>query len=205
GMFVGVVLLLAMGAVSLLVIGVMSQQMRLITQVHTQDTLADALKLEVTLQSHLRGMAIMTQQQSYNDDIAASRARFQVDLAAFDTLGSPEATAILQRVREADQRFEAAGDRVLALYRAGNVGGATRLDLDQEHAISHELEAALQRLEAQNDDEYSQAIGQFDFVRGLLTVMVGAFAGVSLVTALLLGFVLSWALIRPVRRIDRAL
>src|SRR5262245_18218043 len=69
GMFVGVGLLLAMGGVSLLVIGVMSQQMRLITQVHTQDTLADALKLEVTLQSHLRGMAIMTQQHSYNDDI----------------------------------------------------------------------------------------------------------------------------------------
>src|SRR5262245_49022105 len=78
GLFVGVVLLLTMGAVSLLVIGVMSQQMRLLTSVHTQDTLADSLKLEVTLQSHLRGMAILTQQQSYNDDIAASRARFQV-------------------------------------------------------------------------------------------------------------------------------
>ena len=132
GLFVGVLLLLAMGAVSLLVIELMSQQMHQVTEVYNEDTLSNDLEQQVTLQSHLRELAILTQQPSYNDDVAASKARFQVDLAAFDALASPGEAAMLQRVREADQRFAAAGDRVLALYRAGDLDGALRLHLDQE-------------------------------------------------------------------------
>jgi len=51
----------------------------------------------------------------------------------------------------------------------------------------------------------SAARGAFDSDRQLLTGMVGVFSAVSLASALLLGFVLSWAFILPVRRIERAL
>src|SRR5262249_42201312 len=142
GMFVGVLLLLTMGAVSLLVIELMSQEKHQLTRVYTEDTLAYSMEQQVTLQSHLRELAILTQQQSYNDDIAASKARFQLDLAAIDALGDPGQAAALQRVREADQRFAAAGNRVLALYQAGDLDGALRLHLDQELATARELEAA---------------------------------------------------------------
>ena len=41
--------------------------------------------------------------------------------------------------------------------------------------------------------------------RALLTTIVIGFSGVSVLVALLLGFVLSWAFILPVRKMERAL
>ena len=150
-------------------------------------------------------MAILTEQSSYNDGVDASKARFNRDLAAAEALSPPEQAALFQRIREADQRFAAAGERVLALYRARDLDGAMRLHLDQERVTSHEIEAAVQQLEAEDDDAADQALHQFNVDKDLLTAMMGGFSGVSLVTALLLGFVLSWSLTRPVRRIDRTL
>src|SRR3954447_19523012 len=189
GFFVGVLLLLAMGAVSLLVMDRMSQQVQQLTQVYSKDTLAYRLEQQVTLQSHLRAMAILTAQPSYNDGVDASKARFNRDLAAAEALSPPDQDALFQRIRAADRRFAAAGDRVLALYRAGDFDGAMRLHLDQEHVTSHEIEGAVQQLEAEDDDAADQALHQFNVDKGLLTAMLGGFSGVSLATALLLGFV----------------
>src|SRR5262249_52418429 len=82
---------------------------------------------------------------------------------------------------------------------------AMQLHLTQEHPISHELESAMERLQVEAGQEMSRAQSQFNTNRELLTAAVGTFSVVSLLLALLLGFILSWAFIRPVRRIDSAL
>ena len=50
-------------------------------------------------------------------------------------------------------------------------------------------------------------VAQTDFrsARDLLTGIVIAFSAVSVIVALVLGFVLSWAFILPVRKMERAL
>ena len=142
GLFVGVLLLLAMGAVSLLVMDLMSQQVQQLTQVYSKDTLAYRLEQQVTLQSHLRAMAILTEQRVTTTASTPRRRGSTAIWLPLEALSPPEQAAMFQRIREADQRFAAAGERVLALYRAGDLDGAMRLHLDQEHVISHEIEAA---------------------------------------------------------------
>ena len=113
------VLLLAMGALCLIVIARMSHQVDDISQLHAKDVLAFQLEHTITLQSHLRAMAILTRSESYNDEIEVAKQHFTQDLAAVEQLSSPAQAELLQQVRRADERYAAAGERVLALYRAG--------------------------------------------------------------------------------------
>jgi signal transduction histidine kinase len=63
----------------------------------------------------------------------------------------------------------------------------------------------MNQLIATANGEMVDAQADFRSARRLLTGMVIAFSGVSVVVALLLGFVLSWAFILPVRKMERAL
>jgi serine phosphatase RsbU (regulator of sigma subunit)/CHASE3 domain sensor protein len=199
------VLLLAMGALCLIVIARMSHQVDDISELHAKDVLAFQLEHTITLQSHLRAMAILTRSESYNDEIEAAKQRFTQDLAALEQLSSPAQAELLQQVRRADERYAAAGERVLAVYRSGDMDGAMGLHLSQEHPISHELESAMQRLEVEADGEMDHARDQITADHDLLRGMVGSFSAVSLLLAALLGYVLFWAFIFPVRRVDTAL
>jgi len=63
----------------------------------------------------------------------------------------------------------------------------------------------MRQLEALAVAEMADAAAAYQSDRGLLTTMVVIFGAVGVATALVLGFALSWAFIRPVRKIDEAL
>ena len=91
------------------------------------------------------------------------------------------------------------------LFEVGKVDQALQLHIEQEHEVSHVLEAQLNELIADSQALVTQETDGFAENRRFLTIAVGAFSGVSLLIALTLGAILSWSLIRPVRRVDAAL
>jgi class 3 adenylate cyclase/HAMP domain-containing protein len=158
----------------------------------------------VTAQSHWRAMALLTRDESNNVNIASAQARL-VELLDAVERASPAQQPFFQRVRDTNERFTASSERVLALYRADAIAEAMQVHLDQEHRISHELEALMRELQADAIREMTAARQDFAADRQLLTATVGGFAVTSLTLALLLGFVLSWAFIRPVHKMDSML
>ena len=70
--------------------------------------------------------------------------------------------------------------------------------------ISHELEAQMRDMKAQATEQSADAVASFRSDRGFLTAMVWTFSVASIVFALLVGIVLSWAFVRPLRRIEGA-
>jgi NarL family two-component system sensor histidine kinase LiaS len=94
---------------------------------------------------------------------------------------------------------------VLELYQAQRVNEALDFHIAEEHEVSHEIEDAMRALQAEAISQMSAARAQFEADAGLIKALVWTFSGVSLVTALFLGFTTSWAFIRPVRAIDSAL
>jgi class 3 adenylate cyclase/CHASE3 domain sensor protein len=205
GFLAGALLLLGMGILSLVAVERMSDRMETVTRLQDKVDRTRQMEYLVTAQSHYRAMALLTQDESNNDKIASSKRAFLEHLTAIEQMSPPEQQDFLGRVREAERRFAASSDKVLGLYRAGNLAEAQQVHLLEEHPISHELEAAMLRLNADAVKEMWEARNQFAADRGLLTTLVGAFSATSLVSALLLGFVLSWSIVRPVRRIDRVL
>jgi len=205
GFLISALLLLAMSLLSLTVLDRMGQRVDELDRLQEKVNRARQMEYLVTAQSHYRAMALLTRDDSNNDKIANAKKAFTDHLNAVARLSPPDQQDFLARVREMDQRFAASSDRVLALYKAGNIDQAMQLHLGEEHPISHELEAAMLRLETDAERQMRDARSLITDDRNLFSTMVGAFSALSLFSALLLGLVLSWAFIRPVRKVDRVL
>jgi class 3 adenylate cyclase/CHASE3 domain sensor protein len=205
GFLVSALLLLGMAVLSLIVIHWMSQQVATISRLQEKIDRARQMEYLVTVQSHYRAMALLTSDDSNNDKIAAAKKDFTAHLDAVQAMSPSDEKEFFDRVREANDRFAASSAKVLGFYQAGNTAEAISAHLSEEHPVSHELEAAMRELERGALKEISDATLGFQSHRRLLTTIVTIFSAVSLATALLLGFVLSWAFVRPVRRIDHVL
>lgn len=205
GFLTGALLLLAMAIVSLIVINRMGQQVAQLNQLHQNVDRARQMEYSVTGQSHFRAMALLSRDDANNPKIANAKSSFIENLGRVETASGPEQKEFFSRVREANDRFGASSAKVLSLYLGGNIPEAMKVHLEEEHPISHELEAFMRELVSKSRGDMETATAAFQADRGLLTTMVAGFSLVSLFTALFLGFLLSWSFIRPVRRIQSVL
>jgi signal transduction histidine kinase/CheY-like chemotaxis protein len=204
GFLAGALLLVAMAILSLVVIGRMNERVSDLNRLHEKTSRAQQMLYAVTAQSHYRAMALLTQDDKFNTQIADAKttfARLLDEMASAD----PADTELLQRLRTNNDSYTAASDRVLALYVSNDLPGARELHLAEEHPVSHLLEADLRALIGSADQQIDQAQAAFESDRALLTTAVIGFSAVSVAVALFLGFVLSWAFIFPIRKMERAL
>jgi Signal transduction histidine kinase, nitrate/nitrite-specific len=93
-------------------------------------------------------------------------------------------------------------NQVTALDEAGERAKAIEMHIDFEHTQSHVLEDSLNALIADSQSRVIAETQAFASHRRFLTLAVATFSGITLLGALLLGAILSWSLIRPVRRVD---
>jgi signal transduction histidine kinase len=204
GFLTGAVLLVGMGLLSFLVIGRMSDRMAELDRLQAKAADAQQMLYLITAQSHFRAMALLTEDDRYNGQIAEAKATFGGLLDAMER-GDPADAAFFLEVRTANERFAASSDQVLALYAAGELEAATELHIAEEHAVSHVLEDEMRTLIGIAGDEMAVARDAFDADRTLLTLIAVGFSAVSVAVALFLGYALSWAFILPVRKMERAL
>jgi class 3 adenylate cyclase/HAMP domain-containing protein len=202
GFLVGALLLLAMGVLSLAILDRMNQRVDELARLQEKVDRSRQMEYLVTAQSHYRAMALLTRDSTNNDKIANAKKEFIEHLNAVERMSPPAQSDFFRQVRSANDRFADSSQKVLDLYTAGNVDEAMKLHLGQEHPVSHELEAAMLRLNADAVKDMREQRTLVTADQGLLAGMVGGFSVVSLLTALLLGFALSWAFVRPVRRMD---
>ena len=198
-------LLLSMGMLSVAVLARIDNQVETLTALDEQTNRARQMIYEVTVQSHYRAMALITEEAQYTDKLYAAKDEFAATLAIARAESIPPRPGFFDRLEAANESFRVSSDQVTALYEAHHLQDALDLHVQQEHDISHTLEDSLNNLIA---DSQLLATGEresFATHRTFLTIAVAAFSGVSLLAALTLGAVLSWSLIRPVRRVDGAL
>ena len=198
-------LLLGLGVLSISVLNRVNDQVQTLTELHAQTDTARQMIYGVTAQSHFRAMALVTEEPSWNDKISVAKGNFVADLGNIDRDGFEGNDAVLDALGATNSRFELASSAVDDLYDGGDLIAALGLHIDTEHEISHELEDTLKVFIADSADRVVQETDAFQSNRRFLTSAVAAFSGLSLLTALALGGILSWSLIRPVRKVDRAL
>jgi signal transduction histidine kinase len=204
GFLAGALLLVAMAVLSLLVIDRMAARMEELDRLREKSSRAQQALYLVTAQSHYRAMALLTPDDSYNDQIAEAKATFAglVDAMAAD---DPDEADFFAEVRAANTGFNESSEQVLALHETGDILAATDLHIAEEHTASHVLEGQMRELIATAGEEASAAQAAFDGDRTLLAISVVAFSALAVAIAMTLGFALSWAFILPVRKMEAAL
>ncbi|QNN53528.1 ATP-binding response regulator [Nocardioides mesophilus] len=210
GFLAGAVLLLAMAVLSLVVIGRMEDRMVDLSGHETKVNRAQQMLYDVTAQSHYRAMELLLlrtdpqEAASYNDKIVLKKQQFGSLLNRMERADPAEA-ATYRDIRAANAVYARSSRAVQALVAAGDVPAAVNLHIAREHQQSHVLEDQLiTPLINRSTVQMDQARAGFRADRTFLTTVVVAFSAVSVLTALILGFLLSWAIILPVKRIDLA-
>ena len=205
GFLIIAILLLSMGVLSIAVLARVNGQVDTLTVLNRQANQARDMIYDVTSQSHYRAMALVTQDGSWNDRIDDAKADFSRNLAQLRGYAIPDRTEFFDRLEVADDRFAESSDEVTRLYEAGKLDQALQTHIDGEHEISHVLEDSLNRLIDDSGELVAAETAAFHSNRRFLTGAVATFSGVTLLGALALGAILSWSLIRPVRKVDGAL
>ena len=198
-------LLLSMGVACVVVLERIDSQVVRLTALSNQVNQAREMIYEVTAQSHYRAMALLTNDSTWTDKIYTAKAEFDADLAQIQTYAVPAQPEFFRELSTANETYRALSDEVTALDAADRHHDAVDLHTTQEHDQSHVLEAQLNALISQSQARFAAETESFAGHRRFLTGMVAAVSGLSLLVALALGAVLSWSLIRPVRRVDEAL
>ncbi|MEP7225397.1 MAG: adenylate/guanylate cyclase domain-containing protein [Actinomycetota bacterium] len=200
------VLLFSMGTLSIVVLTRVNRQVETLNALNRQASQARDMIYEVTAQSHYRAMALLQlQDPTWTPKIYAAKTAFSDNLADIRASGAGAEASLLDKLDEANGRFATSSDDVTELFLAGRVKEALRIHIEQEHLISHELEASLNQLIDDSNGLVASETQSFNSHRRFLTIAVATFSGASLLIAMTLGAVLSWSLIRPVRRVDAAL
>lgn len=198
-------LLLSMGLLSIGVLARINGQVGMLTALSDQRDRARQMIYDVTAQSHYRAMALLTHDPSWIDKIYAAKDDFNAGLASVrsDAIGAPP--GLFDDLGSTNEVYRTSSDEVTRLYDDRQVREALQLHIAQEHTISHELEDNLNLLITDSQGLVADETASFASHRRFLTFAVASFSGLSLLAALTLGAILSWSLIRPVRRVDGAL
>ncbi len=209
GFLGGAGMLLAMGLLSLLVIGRMDERIDDLNRHEVKVSRAQEMLYAVTAQSHYRAMALLlygtdrSEADRYDQKIEPAKQDFARLLGAMER-DDPDGAATYARLRSANSDYAVSSRLVEESYQQGEVDDAIRLHIAREHTQSHVLEDELNPLIERTTLQMVAARDGLASDRRLLTGVVLAFSGVSVLAALLVGFLLSWAIILPVKRIDHA-
>src|SRR6202162_5018270 len=204
GCLAAAVLLVGMAVFSVIIIDRLDQRSQDISRLQEKIDDTQQMLYAVTAQSHYRAMAFLTHDNTFNDKVTNEKRIFSQLLNRVEALSGPDQSAFFQSVRDSNARYDAASAQVLARYQAGDIARGTELDLKQEHPISHELEAEMAHLLADSYAAVKTAQNAFQADRTLLLRVFGVVSVLTVALAMFLGFLFSWAIIQPVRRIDRA-
>lgn len=201
------VLLMSLGGLSIVVLARINAQIATLNTLNTQTNQARQMIYDVTAESHYRAMMIVTGDPDgeYIGKLEAAKRDFVGLLARVRSYALSEPPGFFESLKETNDEFTRSSAEVTSLFDSGHVDQAINMHIGAEHPLSHELEAPLSEFIDESQRQVVSETASFRSDRRFLTAAVAAFSGVSIIGALALGAVLSWSLIRPVRRVDAAL
>ena len=203
GYFVGASLVLGMAILIVVVISNMNHQVSELSRFQNQVQSAAKKQNLVSSQLHSMALALLTGDESEFARSEEAKRRFSEVLVLAESKSTGEQAESFQNIREANDRFVAAGTKGLA--QSGNPEEAIRIHVEEERPLSVEVQRLLTVLAEDANAQMEVAQSGFQSDRKLLSTVGWTLSGISLAAALLIGFVMSLAFIRPVRRIDSAL
>jgi class 3 adenylate cyclase/HAMP domain-containing protein len=198
-------LLLSMGVLSIVVLSRINNQVDTLNALSEQTNRARDMIYEVTAQSHYRAMSFLDHDPKYVTNLYHEKDEFNANLDLIRMNAIPAQPDFFAKLASINESFKEASDLVTRSYDEKRVDEATKLHIDTEHPLSHDLEDRLNVLILDSQQRFIAETDRFSRHRRFLTFAVASFSGASLLAALALGAVLSWSLIRPVRRVDGAL
>jgi signal transduction histidine kinase len=200
GAFLLVILLfIAMGALSLQTIAKMSRQNQLLHEAHARVDSSRQIEHALAMQMNFIAMALLLKDEDTIAHFLRENNRFNNTLALLEEAAPPEEEQMIQRIRAAQDEILTTVADIANLIRDGKVDEAMTLQLKNGYPQYHQIERLVNQVVKSEEDKMDTLSKTVTAAHRRAMILMGGFVGTSILLALLLGFVISWSFILPVR------
>jgi signal transduction histidine kinase len=195
-------LLIAMGAMSLQAIGSVVQQSRLLDQARERVEAARRIEHALGLQMNFTKNALLVRDDATIESMFRENNRFQGTFDRLEAGAAGEERETIRRIRSAQDQVMAIVARIAGLIRENKTEEAMALHLNEGYPLYREIETLVTRVVRDEEAEMGRLREGMEAVNRRAVRLVIGIAAASIFLALVLGFVISWSFILPVRAAD---
>ncbi|RUV75497.1 MAG: GAF domain-containing protein [Mesorhizobium sp.] len=195
-------LLIVLGAVGLQVLSGVNDQTNELIKLQRRIAAYRQVQHDTTTQLYSISTALLLQDNRMLDAALRQLNQFGYDLDRMEFVGETE---VLGLVRQEYERLTAGVTHVAELIRSGNTEEARKVQLDEIVPSADRLERLTNQLVNIAEADMVAAIETTEGAYGTSRLIVVSFALGSILLALGLGYIISWSLIEPVKKIETRL
>jgi signal transduction histidine kinase len=192
-------LLVAMAAMSLETITGVTRQSRLLDRARARVDASRQIEQAVGSQMSVIRNAVTLRDGNTIASLLADKNRFTDTLRSLEGSAPPDEREMILRLRAAEDRMHAIVARIADLIQIGNADDAMALHLDAGTPLYREVGALVTRIVQSEEAEMGRLRLNVETANRHAVFVMGGFAAASIFLALVLGFVISWSFIIPVR------
>ena len=199
GFFIVTFLFIAMGGLSLQAITKMSQQSTLMDEAHKRVEWSRQMQHALALQMNFTAMALLLRDEATVEKILRENNRFNNTLGLIAEAAMPEEQNVIQRIRVAQGEALTAVADIANLLRDGKVNEAMSLQLSKGYPLYERIAGLVDQVVIAEQSKMTGLRADVAAATRWTQILMVGFVVSSIVLALLLGFVISWSFILPVR------
>jgi signal transduction histidine kinase len=195
-------LLVAMGAMGLQAIASVSRHSHLLEQAHDRVEASRRIEHTVGVQMSIIRNAMLLRDEAALGSVLSESNRFGRTLALLEGAATPVERQMIEKIRTAQGQVVATVQEIAKLIGEGKLDDAMTLHLNEGYPRYREIAALVTRIVQAEEAGMDQLRRSVEVANRRALLHMGLFAAGSIFVALLLGFVISWSFILPVREAE---
>jgi signal transduction histidine kinase len=198
-------LIIVTGAMSLEAITTMNHQARLLDQAQERESRARQIQQSFTQQMNFTGMALIIKDEATVQKILRENNRFNRQLAILEEAvlsEQPVARELIQLIRAHQEDVMTIVADIADHIRDGEFDEASRLQLTKVYPLFESIEGLVAQVLETEEKEKERLRQNVAESNRRTFVFMAIIAAVAFLLALVLGFVISWSFILPVREAE---
>ena len=199
GFMLVTLLVVAMGGLSLQAITKMSHQSILLDEAHKRVEWSRQIQHALALQMNFTAMALLLQDEATVEKILRENNRFNNILALIAEEAVPEEQGVIERIRVAQGEALTAVADIANLLRDGKVNEAMSLQMNKGYPLYERIAGLVDQIVIAEQSKMTGLRANVAAATRRTQILMLIFVGSAILLALLLGYVISWSFILPVR------
>ena len=191
--------LIAMGALTLETITSMSRQSRRVDAARERVDAARQIEHAVAVEMNATRNAVVLRDQAAIDSILRQNTRFTDSLTRLESTAPPGERETIHKIRAAEDQLVRIVSQAAHLLRTGEADEAMALQLNEGYPLYREIASLITQVVRSEETEMREVRQNVEAAQRRAILITGGFGAVSIALALVLGFVISWSFIIPVR------
>jgi signal transduction histidine kinase len=200
-----VALFFAMGAASVRITTGIARQTLQIDEAHRRVDASRRIEHALAMQMNFTAMALLLRDETTIASVLRENNRFNSTLAQIEQAAQPEERDIIERIRLNQDAVMTAVADIANLIRDGRIDAAMAMQLSNGYPLYLAIEKLVRQVVALEEAKMAALRRSVDAANRQALYLLTGFLGASMGLALLLGFVISWSFIVPVREAHRVL